>query len=98
MTQTKEQELIQSMKGDQESAKILAEYLGYEIGKNPVDPDGETRIFFTDKTGDMKSGVLAVLPVKDLSPQSSTVEVRKLYEQVLEIKNLNKLGLEDSNY
>lgn len=87
MTQTKEQELIQSMKGDQESAKILAEYLGYEIGKNPVDPDGETRIFFTDKTGDMKSGVLAVLPVKDLSPQSSTVEVRKLYEQVLEIKN-----------
>lgn len=87
MTQTKEQELIQSMKGDQESAKILAEYLGYEIGKNPVDPDGETRIFFTDKTGDMKSGVLAVFPVKDLSPQSSTVEVRKLYEQVLEIKN-----------
>lgn len=47
MTQTKEQELIQSMKGDQESAKILAEYLGYEIGKNPVDPDGETRLYWS---------------------------------------------------
>lgn len=93
MTDTKEQILIQSMEGDQESAKILSEYLGYEIGKNPVDPEGETRIFFTSGEGGSHVPVLAVLPITDLTFDSTTVDIRKLYEKVIEIKE-NKLSID----
>lgn len=93
MDQTKEQTLIQSMKGDQESAKILSEYLGYEIGKNPVDPDGNTRIFFTGGDNDPKTAVLAVLPLPELTTKSTTVDIRKLYEKVIKIKD-SKLSVD----
>lgn len=87
MEQSKEQTLIQSMEGDQESAKILSEYLGYKIGKNPVDPEGDTRIFFTGNDNDQKTAVLAVLPLPELTTNSTTVDIRKLYEKVIKIKD-----------
>ncbi|WPU43522.1 Eco57I restriction-modification methylase domain-containing protein [Limosilactobacillus reuteri] len=87
MNQSKEQTLIQSMEGDQESAKILSEYLGYKIGKNPVDPEGNTRIFFTGKDDEPKTAVLAVLPLPELTTNSTTVDIRKLYEKVIKIKD-----------
>lgn len=93
MTETKEQTLIQSMEGDQESARILSEYLGYKIGKNPVDPEGDTRIFFTDTDNGQNIAVVAVLPLPELTTSSTTVDVRKLYEKVIEIKD-NKLSVD----
>lgn len=95
MTETKEQNLIQSMEGDQESAKILSEYLGYEIGKNPVDPEGDTRIFFTSTDNGQNTAVLAVLPLPELTTNSTTVDIRKLYQKVIEIKD-NKLSVDFS--
>ena len=29
---------------DDNSISLLADYLGYEVGKNPLDPDGEWKI------------------------------------------------------
>lgn len=96
MTQTKEQALIQAMNGDQESIKILADYLDYKLGKNPVDPDGETRIFFTNKGDSQGAAAIVVLPLDSLTTKSTTVEVRKLYEKVIDIKD-HKLSVESAN-
>lgn len=93
MNETKENQLINSMEADNESAKILADYLGYTVGKNPIDPDSNIRIYFTDKTDNRDSGVMAVLPVDTLDDKSSTVDVRKLYQKVIDIKD-NQLSLE----
>lgn len=78
MEKTKEDQLINSMNADQESIKILGEYLGYESGKNPVDPESDIRIYFTNKTEDKNSGVMAVVPVEDLTDESNTIFIRKL--------------------
>lgn len=93
MNETKEEQLINSMEADNESAKILADYLGYTVGRNPIDPDSNVRIYFTDKTDNRDSGVMAVLPVDTLDEKSSTVDIRKLYEKVIDIKD-NQLSLE----
>lgn len=93
MNDTKEDQLINSMEADDESTKILADYLGYTVGRNPIDPDSNIRIYFTDKTDNRDSGVMAVLPVDALDDKSSTVDVRKLYQKVIDIKD-NQLSLE----
>lgn len=93
MNETREAQLINSMNADEYSAKILADYLDYTVGKNPINPESNLRIYFTDKTDNNDSGVIAVLPVEDLNEKSSTVEVRKLYEHVIDIKD-NQLNLE----
>ena len=84
-------DVLDSMMGDQESINVLADYLGYTVGKNPVNPDSDLRIYFTDKTEDKSTGVMAVLAMPDLNENSNTIQIRKLYEQVIDIKN-NQLG------
>lgn len=84
-------DVLDSMMGDQESINVLADYLGYTVGKNPVNPDSDLRIYFTDKTEDKSTGVMAVLAMPDLNENSNTIQIRKLYEQVVDIKN-NQLG------
>lgn len=83
--------LIQSMEADYNSIEILGEYLGYEVGKNPVNPESEIRIFFTNKLDSKDKGVIAVIPEQDLTQDTKTIQIRKLYEKVLDIKN-EKLG------
>lgn len=84
-------DVLDSMMGDQESINVLADYLGYTVGKNPVNPDSDLRIYFTDKTEDKSTGVMAVLAMPALNENSNTIQIRKLYEQVVDIKN-NQLG------
>lgn len=84
-------DVLDSMMGDQESINVLADYLGYTIGKNPVNPDSNLRIYFTDKTEGKSTGVMAVLAMPDLNEDSNIIQIRKLYEQVIDIKN-NQLG------
>ena len=88
-------DVLESMLGDQESINILADYLGYTVGKNPVNPDSDLRIYFTDKTEDRNTGVLAISALPNLNEYSNTIQVRKLYEQVIDIKN-NQLGADFS--
>lgn len=84
-------DVLDSMMGDQESINVLADYLGYTVGKNPVNPDSDLRIYFTDKTEDKNTGVMSVLALPDLDENSNTIQIRKLYEQVIDIKD-NQLG------
>lgn len=84
-------DVLDRMMGDQESINVLADYLGYTVGKNPVNPDSNLRIYFTDKTEDKSTGVMAVLAMPDLNEDSNIIQIRKLYEQVIDIKN-NQLG------
>lgn len=84
-------DVLDSMMGDQESINVLADYLGYTVGKNPVNPDSDLRIYFTDKTEDKSTGVMAALALPDLDENSNTIQIRKLYEQVIDIKD-NQLG------
>lgn len=88
-------DVLESMRGDQESINILADYLGYTVGKNPVNPDSDLRIYFTDKTEDRNTGVLAISALPNLNEYSNTIQVRRLYEQVIDIKD-NQLGTDFS--
>ena len=84
-------DILTNMAGDEVSVDILGSYLGYTVGKNPINPDSNLRIYFTDKTEDKNTGVMAVLAMPDLDENSNTIQIRKLYEQVIDIKN-NQLG------
>lgn len=66
-------DVLDSMMGDQESINVLADYLGYTVGKNPVNPDSNLRIYFTDKTEDKSTGVMAVLAMPDLNEDSNRI-------------------------
>ena len=84
----KNTDMLNSMEGNEESVRILGEYLGYKVGKNPVDPTGEWKIYFSSKTESTSVGVIAAKPQEDLTNESSTLFVRRLYQQqVLELKN-----------
>lgn len=83
--------LLDNLTGDQESINILADYLGYSVGKNPVTPDSDLRVYFTDKIDENDTGVMAVVPLPDLDKNTNTMQIRKLYEQVIDIKN-NQFG------
>lgn len=82
----KDVDLIKSLNGDMVSIEAVASYLDYTVGKNPVDPDSEWRILFSDKTPDHSKGVIALKCVPELSIRSKTVEVRRLYKQVEDLK------------
>lgn len=83
--ETKEEKLINSMLPDNESSKILSEFLGYSLGKDPIDPTSDIRVMFTNKTNDKSVGVIAIEPIRELDDSTDTVNIRKLYERVLEI-------------
>ena len=85
---------LENIVADEESVKILADYLGYTVGMNPVTENSDWRILFTDKLPDHSKGVLAVLPVKELTEESTTVEVRRLYKQVLDLRDEFSTGFE----
>ena len=84
-------DILTNMAGDEVSVDILGSYLVYTVGKNPINPDSNLRIYFTDKTADKNTGVMAVVAMPDLDENSNTIQIRKLYEQVIDIKN-NQLG------
>lgn len=84
-------DILTNMAGDEVSVDILGSYLGYTVGKNPINPYSNLRIYFTDKTEDKNTGVMAVVAMRDLDENSNTIQIRKLYEQVIDIKN-NQLG------
>lgn len=85
---------LENIVADEESVKILADYLGYTVGMNPVTENSDWWILFTDKLPDHSKGVLAVLPVKELTEESTTVEVRRLYKQVLDLRAEFSTGFE----
>lgn len=78
---------LENIIADEESIKMLADYLGYTVGMNPVTENSDWRILFTDKLSDRSKGVLAVLPMEELTEESTTVEIRRLYKQVLELRD-----------
>ena len=43
-------DMIESLQGDPTSISILADFLGYRVGENPIDPDNDWKMYFTDKT------------------------------------------------
>ncbi|BAX72669.1 hypothetical protein [Leuconostoc mesenteroides] len=55
---------LEDIVADEESIKILAGYLDYTVGMNPVIENSDWRILFTDKLPDHSKGVLAVLPMQ----------------------------------
>ncbi len=82
----KDIDLINSLKGDDLSITAIANFLGYSVGKNPIDPESDWRILFSDKTPDHGKGVIALRCEPDLKLQSTTIDVRHLYKKVEELK------------
>ena len=72
---------------DDKSISLLADYLGYEVGKNPLEPNGEWKIFFSRQISNKSNGVIAIKPEKELNENTSTMEVRKLSQSALEFSN-----------
>lgn len=82
----KDTDLLSSLQGDEASITAIATYLQYSVGKNPVDPTSDWRILFSDKTPDHGKGVIALRCEPDLTLQSKTIDVRRLYKKVEELK------------
>src|SRR5699024_5693746 len=58
----------------------------YTVGKNPIKEDSQWKTFFTNKTDDLSKGVIAIKPVEDLNEATSTMEIRRLYKDVEQLK------------
>ncbi|MPW02516.1 Eco57I restriction-modification methylase domain-containing protein [Limosilactobacillus fermentum] len=82
----KDTDLISSLQGDEASITAIATYLQYSVGKNPVDPTSDWRILFSDKAPDHGKGVIALRCEPNLTLQSKTIDVRRLYKKVEELK------------
>lgn len=80
-------EVLNKFMPDNNSISLLADYLGYEIGKNPLNPNGEWKIFFSKRVANKNNGVIAIRPEKELNENTSTMEVRKLSQAALEFSN-----------
>jgi len=80
------EKLISELKADELSVQYIADYLGYDVGSNPVDPDGPFKMLFTDKIPDKSLAVLALKSVPELTLQTNTPEIRKLYQQVKDLE------------
>ncbi|KRL89349.1 Eco57I restriction-modification methylase domain-containing protein [Limosilactobacillus ingluviei] len=78
-------DVLKALKADNQSIELIAEYLGYQVGLNPVNADGDWRIYFSPRVEGKEAGVMAIRPVDELSPSTSTMEVRKLYQQVTDL-------------
>ena len=85
---------LKNVIADEKSVQILADYLGYSVGMNPVTETSDWRILFTDKLADHSKGVLAILPTEEITEESTTVEIRRLYKQVLELRDEFSSGFE----
>lgn len=86
MEQSKVTEMLKSITADYESINILADYLGYTVGYNPINESSEWSILLTDKLKNNSKGVIAVKNVSDLTRESTTLEIRRLHKQVIELQ------------
>lgn len=86
--------LIDEINGDNDSIDNLAQYLGYSVGHNPVNEKSDWRILLTDKLLDNSKGVIAAKPVSYINNESTTIEIRKLYKQVIQLREELSLGFE----
>ena len=66
-------ELIDNLKNDIQSFELVATYLGYSLGENPIENSGEWKILFTDKLEDKSRGVMAIKFQEDLNSSSKTI-------------------------
>ena len=80
-------ELIENLKNDIQSFELVATYLGYSLGENPIENSGEWKILFTDKLEYKSKGVMAIKFQEDLNSSSKTIEVRRLYKQVEKLRD-----------
>lgn len=78
--------ILDALTADYGSIEVIAEYLGYNIGKNPVNPQSDWVMLFSDKIPDKSQAIIALKPVCDFDIESSTVFVRTLYKKVLELR------------
>lgn len=80
-------ELIENLKREGKSFDLVANYLGYILGENPIENSGEWKILFSDKLEDNSKGVMAIKLQEDLNSSSKTIEVRRLYKQVEKLRD-----------
>lgn len=79
--------MIESLQGDPTSIDILAGFLGYRVGENPINPDSDWKMYFTDKSDTNDHAVMAVFPEPELDNETKTPQIRKLYQKVIELKD-----------
>ncbi len=79
-------ELIKKLKEASHSFTLVADYLNYQVGENPIEDSSEWKIFFTDKIEDNSKGVMAIKFQEDLTSSSKTIDVRRLYKQVEKLR------------
>ena len=80
-------DMIESLQGDLTSIDILAGFLGYRVGENPINPDSDWKMYFTDKADINDHAVMAVSPEPELDNETKTPQIRKLYQKVIELKD-----------
>lgn len=75
-------EMIDALREDEQSILVIADYLGYSVGKNPNNPTSDWRMLFTDKIPNKNIAILALKVEPGLNISTTTMDIRKLYKQV----------------
>lgn len=79
--------LVDSLRGDEASIAVLADFLGYDMGKNPVVPKSPWSILFSRQVPEKDRGVIALIPAPSLNASTKTIEVRRLFKQVQALRD-----------
>lgn len=87
LDQTEIKAMVDQLQGNSASVQVLADHLGYQVGKNPMDDHSQWQMLFTDKVNSRDHAVMAVLPKPELDEETPTVKIRKLFQEVLDLQN-----------
>lgn len=79
-------QVLEKLDGDQNGISALADTLGYVVGLDPILPESENRVLFHKDAPDKSIGVITVIPKCDLTKDSTTIEVRRLFKEVISLR------------
>lgn len=78
-------EILEKLDPNQESIKSVGEYLGYDVGVDPIHPDSGWKIYFSKRLDSKESGVIAIKADEDLDENTPIPSVRKLSQSAIEL-------------
>lgn len=77
-------DILLNLAPEQNAIDLVADYLGYDVGENPINPKSDWKILLTHKEVE-QNAVIALKIQSDLDNTTDTRGIRSLYKQVVEL-------------
>lgn len=76
-------DLIKNITPDMQGISLLSDYLGYQLGKNPLNPSSDWAMLFSKQT-DKSQAIIAAKSVSNLTIETPTRDIRKMWMELHE--------------